>query len=232
LAERLGPRYGIEAPYVPAGLAAGGIACLVAARCRSIRWPKLLGVWLFAQAGVYVHTTVRGKLRVWERELDRLGLRGDEQLLDLGCGRGAVLIAAARRLPRGKAVGVDLWRSQDQSGNDPPATRRNAEAAGVEDRIELYTGDMTALPFPDASFDVVTSALAVHNLPTAEGRRRALGEATRVLRPGGRLLLADFRHINEYRRQLGPAAIARSLGPQYWYGGPWAATTLITATQS
>ena len=187
---------------------------------------------MLAQASVYVHTTVRGKLRVWERELDRLGLRGHERLLDLGCGRGAVLVAAARRLPRGKAVGIDLWRSQDQSGNDPAATRRNAEAAGVGDRIELCTADMTALPFPEASFDIVTSALAVHNVPTAEGRRRALGEATRVLRPGGRLPLADFRHINEYRRQLGPTAVAQSLGPEYWYGGPWAATILITATKS
>jgi methylase of polypeptide subunit release factors len=66
------------------------------------------GTVLLANAGVYLHTTLRGKLRIWERELDRIRLTGDEQLLDLGCGRGAVLIAAARRLPTGRAVGVDL----------------------------------------------------------------------------------------------------------------------------
>jgi trans-aconitate methyltransferase len=67
------------------------------------------GKVLLAHTGIYLHTTLRGKLRVWERELDRVGLRGDEQLLDLGCGRGAMLIEAAKRLPTGRAVGVDLW---------------------------------------------------------------------------------------------------------------------------
>jgi arsenite methyltransferase len=142
------PRYGIDAPYVPAGLAAGGLACVVGARLIGRRWLAVPGVALLAQAALYLHTTLRGKLRVWERELDQLKLRGDEQLLDLGCGRGAVLIAAAQRLPRGRAVGVDLWRSQDQIGNDPDVTRTNAAAAGVDDRVELHTADMTALPFP------------------------------------------------------------------------------------
>jgi ubiquinone/menaquinone biosynthesis C-methylase UbiE len=178
-----------------------------------------------------MHTTVRGKLRVWERELDRLGLRGDEYLLDLGCGRGAVLVAAARRLPRGRAVGVDLWRSRDQSGNDPETTRRNALAAGVADRIELRTADMIDLPFADGTFDVVTSALAIHNIATADGRRRAVAEAMRVLRPGGRLLLADFRHTSEYRDELGFDSSCWPLGPSYWYGGPWAAATMIAATK-
>ena len=81
------------------------------------------GTVLLANAGVYLHTTLRGKLRIWERELDRAGLQGNEQLLDLGCGRGAVLIAAARRLPAGRAVGADLW-TRDQSGNSPESRAR------------------------------------------------------------------------------------------------------------
>jgi SAM-dependent methyltransferase len=97
-------------------------------------------------------TTLRGKLRVWRRELDRIGLNGDEQLLDLGCGRGAVLIAAATRLPTGRAVGVALW-SKDQSGNNRAATLANAAAAGVTDCVEVHTADMAALPFADGSFD-------------------------------------------------------------------------------
>lgn len=222
-------RYGIEAPYVPAGLAAGGLI-LVAASGQA-RWLLVPGAVLLAQAVLYLHTTVYGKIRVWERELDRLDLRGDERLLDLGCGRGAVLIAAARRLPHGRAVGVDLWRGQDQSGNDIDITRANAEAANLADRVELHTADMTELPFPDSSFDVITSALAVHNIPTPEGRDRALDEAIRVLRPGGRLLVADFRHTTQYLEHLGAPAASRPLGPRYWYGGPWAATTMITKTK-
>src|SRR5438270_621724 len=54
------------------------------------------------------------KFAVWAELLDRLDLRGDERLLDVGCGRGAVLLMAARRLPRGRAVGVDVWSARDQ----------------------------------------------------------------------------------------------------------------------
>lgn len=65
----------------------------------------------------FVYTTRRGKFRAWADILAQLGLCGHEQLFDLGCGRGAVLLMAAAYLPGGKAVGVDLWKSSDQSGN-------------------------------------------------------------------------------------------------------------------
>ena len=134
------PRYGVDALPVPAVLVAAGTACyLAAARRRPYRVAlAAAGTVLLANAGVYLHTTLRGKLRIWERELDHAGLRGDEQLLDLGCGRGAVLIAAARRLPTGRAVGADLW-TRDQSGNRPEVTLANAAAAGVADRVEVHT---------------------------------------------------------------------------------------------
>jgi SAM-dependent methyltransferase len=173
----------------------------------------------------------RGKLRVWERELDLAGLKGNEQLLDLGCGRGAVLIAAARRLPTGCAIGADLWHGKDQSGNSREATLANAAAAGVADRVEVHTADMTALPFADGTFDIVTSALAIHNIPSAEGRYRAVDEAIRVLRPGGQLLVADFWWLaRKYAAHIGHGAL-RGLGPGYWYGGPWFGISLLHAVK-
>jgi SAM-dependent methyltransferase len=225
------PRYGVDAPAIPGSLAAGGALLLGAAGLRRSPVLAATGSALLASAGVFLHTSLRGKLRVWDRELDRLGLRGDEELLDLGCGRGAVLIAAARRLPRGRAVGVDLWLSRDQSGNAMAVTRRNAEAANVADRVELHTADMTALPFADGSFDVVTSALAIHNIPSPDGRAAAVREALRVLRPGGRLVLVDIHHVDDYVHLIGPEATVHGLGPEYWYGGPWIAARLITATK-
>ncbi|ONH32641.1 SAM-dependent methyltransferase [Pseudofrankia asymbiotica] len=223
------PRYGVDAPAFVAGLGVAGVAsCLAAARRRRGRVAMAAaGGVLLASTGVYLHTTLRGKLRVWERELDRAGLKGDERLLDLGCGRGAVLIAAATRLPSGRAVGADLWSGKDQSGNGPEATLANAAAAGVADRVEVHTADMTALPFADGSFDVVTSALAIHNIPSSEGRLRAVDEAMRVLRPGGRLLVADLWPMaRKYAAHLGQGA-PRPLGPEYWYGGPWAGITFL-----
>jgi ubiquinone/menaquinone biosynthesis C-methylase UbiE len=189
-----------------------------------------VGTVLLAHAGLFLHTTLRGKLRIWERELDRAGLAGNEQLLDLGCGRGAVLIEAARRLPGGRAVGVDLW-SRDQSGNRPEATLANAVAAGVADRVEVHTADITALPFADGSFDVVTSALAIHNIRSPEGRYRAVDEAMRVLRPGGQLLVADPSPIaRKYAAHIGQGSL-RGLGLGYWYGGPWFGVSLLHAVK-
>ncbi|WP_377273674.1 class I SAM-dependent methyltransferase [Peterkaempfera sp. SMS 1(5)a] len=223
------PRYGVDAPAVPAVNGAAGLACCLAAARWRRGWITVAagGAVLLAFTVVYLHRTLRGKLRVWERELDRIGLKGDERLLDLGCGRGAVLIEAARRLPSGRAHGVGLWSGKDQSGNNPEATLGNAAAARVADRVEVHTADMTALPFADGSFDVVTSALAIHNIPSTESRYRAVDEAMRVLRPGGQLLIADLWWMaRTYAAHLGQGTL-RPLGPAYWYGGPWLGITLL-----
>jgi ubiquinone/menaquinone biosynthesis C-methylase UbiE len=142
-----------------------------------------------------------------------------------------VLIGAARRLPDGRAVGVDLWSGKDQSGNRPEATLANAAAAGVDGRVDVRTGDITALPFPEGSFDVVTSALVIHNIPSPEGRLRAVDEAMRVLRPGGQLLIADIWWMaRKYAAHLRQGTL-RDLGPGYWYGAPVLGVTLLHAVK-
>jgi arsenite methyltransferase len=187
-----------------------------------------------ASTALYIYATKAGKFAVWQRILDELVLEGDETVLDLGCGRGAVLLATAKRLPNGKAVGVDLWHA-DQTDNSPSATLANAEVEGVKDRIELHTADMTALPFGDNSFDVIVSSLAIHNIPSHDGRRIALNEAIRVLKPGGRLAIADLwetkQHAEHLRRQGWQQVERKSVGWRMWYGGPWISTHLVTATK-
>src|ERR1700761_3572607 len=113
-------------------------------------------VQILGSAASYIYATRVGKFRVWAELFDGLALRGDETLLDLGCGRGAVLLAAAKRLPRGRAIGVDLWRA-DQTENSQQATLTNAAREGVADRIELHTADMTGLPLDNDSVDVIVS---------------------------------------------------------------------------
>jgi ubiquinone/menaquinone biosynthesis C-methylase UbiE len=174
-------------------------------------------------------------LAVWAKLLDGLALRGDEQVLDLGCGRGAVLLAAASRLTTGRAVGIDLWRKADQSGNAAEATWQNAVAERVAERVELCTADMTALPFDDGCFDLVLSSVAIHNVKGRADRDRAIEEAVRVLRPGGRLVIADIFATGEYctqLTQLGMTDVARhGLGWRMWWTGPWLPTRLVTATK-
>jgi ubiquinone/menaquinone biosynthesis C-methylase UbiE len=184
--------------------------------------------FMLAVLGFYLHGTLRGKFVAWAGLLDQLHLRGDERILDLGCGRGAVLLMAAQHLTTGRAVGVDLWRSFDQSGNSLEATQRNAIAEGVADRVELHTANMTALPFADSSFDVVVSSVAIHNISRRADREKAIEEAVRVLRPGGRLMIADVRATRQYRDQLARSGM-NEVGRRR-LGWTWPAP-LVTATK-
>ena len=101
--------YGIDAPGVVRNLALLGAACGAMAfygpRLRGLAVPAAV---FLGEAALMVWSSRVGKRRVVRRMLDALGLRGDERLLDVGCGRGLVLIEAAKRLPEGRAVGVDL----------------------------------------------------------------------------------------------------------------------------
>ncbi len=235
--------YGFDAPHIPIGLTiAAVVAGCVAVILFASSWPWLAGFSLaiavvFAFSTIsFVWTTRRGKFIVWDELLNTLALRGDERLLDVGCGRGMVLILAAKRLPAGRAVGVDLWSATDQSGNREQATLRNAELEGVRDRIEVRTTDMRQLPFPDESFDVVTSSLAIHNIRDAQGREQALAEILRVLKVSGTAMIADILHTAAYRQffssQPSAKVECRRLGWRFWYGGPQIATTLVKVRKS
>ncbi len=240
--------YGIDAPYAPLFLALGGVCLLTLLAWRmwdgasaavvphrlSVVGLSVGAVWLFLNAGWYVYATRAGKFAVWSDLLDELDLKGDERLLDIGCGRGAVLLMAAGRLPRGRAVGADVWSTHDQSGNALEVTRQNATLEGVADRVELHTADMRALPFDDGSFDVVVSSLAIHNVSGADERAKALREAARVLKKGGKLAIVDIRNTRAYAAELEACGLKiterRSLGVRSWYGcGPWVATRLVAA---
>ena len=116
-----------------------------------------------------------GKVRDRERLLDAISFGGAERVLDVGRGRGLMLIGAAKRLTPGgggRAVGVDIWQAEDLSGNWPEATLENARLEGVLDRVEVKTADMRKLPFDDASFEVVVSSKAIHNVYSKDGRWR------------------------------------------------------------
>ena len=235
--DRRAGSYGVDAPYVPIFSAIGFVLCVIGAVLSTEIFLRVscgfFAVVLAYQVAQYMYTTKIGKFKIWDKLLDQAGLHGDERVLDIGCGRGLILNAAAARLPNGKAVGVDLWRSRDQSGNAPEVTQHNADLEGVGERIELHTEDMTTLSFPDDSFDLVAANAAIHNVPTAEGRAEAIREAYRVTKAGGRIIIADIGHTKTYASELtalGARDVTRkSAGPDGWFGGPWASTTVVAA---
>ena len=131
--------------------------------------------WLIV-AGWMVWDSKVGKLWARDRLLDGLALRGDETVLDVGCGRGLLLIGAAKRLTTGKAVGVDIWQTEDLSGNRPEATLENARLEGVAECVEVKDGDARRLPFADGAFDVIVTKEALHNIYNAAERDTAVRE--------------------------------------------------------
>jgi SAM-dependent methyltransferase len=139
-------------------------------------------------AGVGVWSSRLGKLKLRDKIFSQLNFTGNEKVLDLGCGNGLLLIAAAKRIPEGKAVGADHWVATMEYKYSSQMCQDNAAIEGVSDRTEVVTADAQSLPFADNSFDLVMTSLMMHHVPDT---KKALYEMVRVLRPGGTLVIAD-----------------------------------------
>jgi ubiquinone/menaquinone biosynthesis C-methylase UbiE len=141
-------------------------------------------------AAVYAHPAVRwllgdelhpGGEETTRRALELIGVAPGERLLDVASGRGDSSLLAARE--RGCIVtGIDYGKAAVSDAAE------RADAAGVGDRVAFRVGDAEALPFDDGCFDAV---LCECSLCTFPDKRRALAEVRRVLRPGGRVAIAD-----------------------------------------
>jgi SAM-dependent methyltransferase len=223
--------YGIDAPQVVLRLVVfGWIAISLAIASRAFLGPRqpwfLVGLWagssMLLTGILMLWGSKVGKISLRNRVLDRLQLQGNEMVLDVGCGRGLFLIGAGKRLTTGKAIGVDIWQTKDQSGNSSATTLQNARAENVDTRIEIKTGDARQLPFDANVFDVVVSSWALHNIYAPEERAKALREIARVLKPGGRIAIVDIRHTAEYARfcrEAGFEGVRRS-GPSFVFLTP------------
>ena len=136
----------------------------------------------------------RGKLQALRtRTADLAQLQRGEAVLDVGCGTGTLTLKAYERVGEtGRVSGID------------PGSRQIARARSKAVRrgfpIDFQIGVIERLTFPDQSFDVVLSTLMMHHLPD-DLKRQGLAEIARVLKPGGRLLVVDFKHPEEHHGQ-------------------------------
>ena len=230
------PDYGIDAPGVRRGMLFAGMggAVLAASAASALgvgfvgtgtaskvvfvmfALGALVAVYGLFMGGYMTYGSRIRKLQTRERLLDQVAelrpWRGNEAVLDVGCGRGLMVVGAASRLvtkQQGIAVGIDVWRVEDQSANTPAAAINNARIEGVANRVRIDTGDARKLPYPDNSFDVVVSHWVIHNLEPAADRLKALDEMLRVLRPGGVIVLADIAGFPRYRQHLQSRRVAQ-----------------------
>lgn len=206
-------RYGFDAPGVMLGLLSCGVAGLALGGGGVL----LAGGWLqIASSIVAITATIPlllglsmvnyglvGKQRMREYMLRLIAWRGDERVLDIGTGRGLLLIGAAKRLGRtprgsGQATGIDIWRTEDLTDNTLDRLAENVALEGVEDRVALRTEDARMLSFADASFDVVLSLYCIHNIEDKAEQKAALLEIVRVLKPGGRVLIGEYLPTHRY----------------------------------
>lgn len=121
--------------------------------------------------------------RLRKTTVDLALIQPGDSVLDVGCGTGEVTLVAKARSKEGRVHGID-------PAPEMIAVARKKAAYKRLD-IDFRVGVIEALPFPDSSIDVVTSSLMMHHLPE-DLKARGLAEIYRVLKPGGRLLIADF----------------------------------------
>ncbi|MFZ0499819.1 MAG: class I SAM-dependent methyltransferase [Steroidobacteraceae bacterium] len=211
------PDYGVDAPGVMRTFFALGIACLLLAlvapstlrvgpvmiESRSFIWAavSLIGsgllFLLYVKVGKFHHRDFMLGMHSW---------RGDEQVLDVGCGRGLLLAGAAKRIAQlhgtGHATGIDIWSNRDMAANSAAATQRNLELEGIRQLCTLVSKPAEEMPFQDGSFDLVVSNLCLHNIYERAARGRAVEQIARVLKPGGVAILSDYKLTREYAQKL------------------------------
>lgn len=151
----------------------------------------LKGGWRYDLHGWLFDTCMfRGQGRELRRRAATLAqLQPGDQVLDVGCGTGTLAIEVQRRVgSAGRVVGIDPGTEQ--------IARARAKAARHRVPITFHVGVIEQLAFPDQLFDVVFSTLMMHHLP-ASLKAQGLVEINRVLKPGGRLVIADFARKQE-----------------------------------
>jgi SAM-dependent methyltransferase len=218
------PDYGIDAPEVLRNLFLFGVPCLLLGTFgpRQVQigpvdfllrpmffWTGLILIFeglaflLYVKFGKFRHRDLMLSLHSW---------RGDEQVLDVGCGRSLLLAGSALRMnnesARGHCTGIDTWSSKDMGGNSESATRRNLEIEHVSDRCTLVSAPSQEMPFPNDAFDVIVSNLCLHNIYEREARLRAVRQICRVLKPGGVAIISDYKRTGEYATEMRNAGFA------------------------
>lgn len=223
------PNYGIDAPNVIRNFFVFGALFLIVALAfprvtiahiefllvPGFLWPA---GWFFLSGGLMLLYSLVGKYRHRDRILAKVQWTGAENVLDVGTGRGLLLIGAAKRLTTGHATGIDIWNAEDLSGNGPEGLKANLALEGVGAKTTIRSEDARTMSFADRSLDVVLSNLCLHNIYEKPGRAKACAEIARVLKPGGIAVISDYKLMKEYAGSFAGAGLTVEMCPKDWTG--------------
>jgi SAM-dependent methyltransferase len=201
--------YGIDAPGVIRNLLLiGSLLVLIALFLPPDWFPPLSeiisggvlmpGLCMILVGSLMVLYAKYGKFRQRDRMLGLYPWKGDEMVLDVGTGLGLLMIGVAKRLTKGKAYGIDVFNKQDLSGNNVARLKSNIALEGVQANTIIREENIIHTEFADEFFDVVISNLCLHNIYNKKARGQACQEIFRLLKPGGKAIISDFKHTREY----------------------------------
>jgi ubiquinone/menaquinone biosynthesis C-methylase UbiE len=151
----------------------------------------MIGGWLMASPARRVIDLAGGNLT--PRFLEVMAISGDEIVVDVGCGSGYFSVSVAERLDIGRLICVDASSVMLRH------LERRLKRRALERRVDVRFGDVSELPIEDSCADLVFTANLLHELPQPEVM---LAEAWRVLRPGGKIAIADFRDTPRMRKRI------------------------------
>lgn len=209
--------YGIDAPGVVRNLLVAAFSVLiitvffpvikishVTIDTRGLIWASIScgagALWMILYS-------VYGKYKHRDKMIGLINWSGTEQVLDIGTGKGLLLIGAAKQLINGKATGIDIWNAEDLTGNNSDSVLQNAMTEGVSGKIEVLNENVVEMGFADEQFDVIFSNECLHNIYNAADRVKACNEIVRVLKQGGHCVISDHQHMQEYKTNFEKAGL-------------------------
>ncbi len=199
------PDYGYIALKYFLGIACLGLICLIIPLVGflidwSFTWLLLFICIPVAFLGLYIGTSYIPLYyyllrpiqisNLWSQILDRENVKGNEVVLDVGCGTGGVTINVAKQVSNGKVIGIDIFKGV--SGNSPDQAQANAKIEGVNNIVEFQYGNVLEIPHPNNTFDIVTAGSVLHEIKGDENKLKAVKEIIRVLKPGGTFITVEL----------------------------------------
>lgn len=152
----------------------------------------MLVPFIYFSYAYYIFSPKGGDIQPKIRDLifQYIDWNGNGEILDIGCGNGALAIEAAERYKEAQVIGIDCWGDfWDYSRNK---CEENAQVAGVADRVTFQKASAATLPFKDGTFDVAVSNFVFHEVKEVKDKKEVLKEALRIVKPEGTFVFQDL----------------------------------------